>query len=200
MYTPAHFHEDRPEILHALIREFPLATLVMATPSGLEATHIPFLLENGVLRGHVARANPIANAAGTPAIAIFHGPQHYISPAWYESRKSDPRVVPTWNYIAVHVHGPIRTFTGKTRLLQIVADLTEHFESVESGHPNPWSIHDAPLAYIDKLLSAITGIEIPVERLEGKWKVSQNRPAEDRNSVIDALAGHPMAAAIKAAL
>ena len=197
MYTPSHFHEDRPEILHALIREFPLGTLVIATPSGLEATHIPFLLENGVLRGHVARANPISTAADTPAIAIFHGPQHYISPAWYESKKADPRVVPTWNYISVHAHGPIRTFTGKTRLLQIVADLTGHFES---RHPNPWSIHDAPPDYIDKLLDAITGIEIPIERLEGKWKVSQNRPAEDRNSIIEALAGHPMAAAIKAAL
>jgi len=161
MYTPSYFREDRPEILHAFVSEFPLATLVTATTAGLEATHIPFLLENGVLRGHVARANPIANAANTPAIAIFHGPQHYISPAWYESKKTDHRVVPTWNFIAVHAHGPIRTFTDKTRLLQIVADLTAHFEN---RHPNPWSIRDAPREYIDKLLNAITGIEIPVER------------------------------------
>ena len=197
MYTPSHFHEDRPEVLHALIREFPLATLVTTTPTGLTATHIPFLLDNGVLRGHVARANPIASAANAAAIAIFHGPQHYISPAWYASKQADPRVVPTWNYIAVHAHGPIRPFTDKTRLLEIVADLTSHFESQRS---NPWSIHDAPPEYIDKLLNAITGIEIPIERLEGKWKVSQNRPDEDRASVIDSLGDHPMAAAVKAAL
>ncbi len=197
MYTPSHFHEERPEVLRALIEEFPLATLVITTSSGFEATHIPFLLNNGVLRGHVARANPIANASGAAAIAIFQGPQHYISPAWYASKQSDPRVVPTWNYIAVHAHGPIRPFTDKTRLLQIVADLTSHFESQRA---NPWSIDDAPPEYIDKLLNAITGIEIPIERLEGKWKVSQNRPVEDRASVIDALGDHPMAAAVKAAL
>lgn len=196
MYTPPHFHEDRPEVLHALIREFPLAALVTATPAGLEATHIPFLLVDGVLRGHVARANPIANAANAPALAIFQGPQHYISPSWYETKKTDARVVPTWNYIAVHAHGAIRTFTDKDRLLAIVAALTAHFES---GQPAPWSIRDAPPAYIDKLLHAITGIEIPIDRLEGKWKVSQNRPAPDRASVAEALAGHPMAAAIKAA-
>jgi transcriptional regulator len=197
MYTPPHFQEVRPDVLHALIRQFPLATLVTTLPSGFEATHIPFLLENGVLRGHVARANPIADAADMPAIAIFHGPQHYISPAWYESKKSDPRVVPTWNYVAVHAHGPIHTFTDKTRLLQIVADLTSHFEG---QHANPWSINDAPPEYIENLLNAITGVEIPIDRLEGKWKVSQNRPADDRNSVINALAEHPMATAIKAAL
>jgi len=195
MYTPAHFQEDRPEVLHALIRQFPLATLVTATASGFDATHVPFLLEDGVLRGHVARANPIANAAS--ALAIFQGPQHYISPSWYASKEHDPRVVPTWNYIAVHAHGPIRSFTDKTRLFQIVADLTAYFEK---DNPNPWSIQDAPAEYIDKMLNAITGIEIPIERLEGKWKVSQNRLVEDRKSVIDALNDHPMAAAVKAAL
>jgi len=194
MYTPAHFREDRPEVLHALIREFPLGTLVTTTADGLSANHIPFLLEDGVLRGHVARANPVAEG---PALVIFHGPQHYISPSNYATKKSDPRVVPTWNYVAVHAHGSIRTFTDTARLLKIVADLTAHFEGQRT---EPWSIHDAPPEYIDKLLNAITGIEIPIERLEGKSKVSQNRPAADRLSVIEALADHPMSAAVKAAL
>ncbi|MFN0105154.1 MAG: FMN-binding negative transcriptional regulator [Bryobacteraceae bacterium] len=197
MYTPPHFREDRIDVLHSLIGQFPLATLVTTTPAGLEATHIPFLLENGILRGHVARDNPIANAGGAPALAIFQGPQHYISPSWYASKSSDSRVVPTWNYVAVHAHGPIRTFTDKAGLLRIVSDLTLHFESRQAA---PWSIHDAPPEYIDKLLNAITGVEISIERLEGKWKVSQNRPGEDRVSVMEALSGHPMAAAIKAAI
>ena len=195
MYTPAHFQEDRPEVLHALIRQYPLATLVTANDAGMDATHVPFLLENGVLRGHVARANPIAGAA--TALAIFQGPQCYISPRWYASKQTDARVVPTWNYVAVHAHGPMRTFTDRNRLFQVVADLTAHFESAS---PDPWSIHDAPPDYIDKMLNAIIGIEIPIERLEGKWKVSQNRNMTDRLSVIDALNDHPMAAAVKAAL
>jgi transcriptional regulator len=183
MYTPAHFREDRPEVLHALIAQHPLATLVATTPTGLEATHVPLLLENGVLKGHVARANPIANGAPT-AIAIFHGPQHYISPSWYATKKTDPRVVPTWNYITVHVHGPLRTFTAKSDILRIVTALTVH---MESPRPEPWSVADAPPVYIDNLLNAIIGIEIPIERIEGKWKQSQNRPSEDRASVRAAL-------------
>jgi transcriptional regulator len=197
MYTPAQFVEDRAEVLHALIAEFPLATLVVAGPEGLEATHIPLLLEDGVLRGHVARANPLAGFSGRAAVAIFQGPQHYISPGMYASKRSDPRVVPTWNYIAVHAHGAMRTFTDREQLVGIVARLTAR---MECGRTEPWSIEDAPGAYIDKMCNAITGIEIPVARIEGKWKVSQNRPEMDRLSVAEALAGHPMGAAVKAAL
>lgn len=193
MYTPPHFREDDPAVLHAHIRDYPFATLVMTTPAGLEATHLPLLLDNGVLRGHVARANPFAGANGAPALAIFHGPDHYISPSLYATKKDEPRVVPTWNYIAVHAHGAIRTFTEPAALFEVVAALTQKFEG-------PWSIHDAPRDYIDKLCNAITGIEIPIERLEGKWKVSQNRPEADRRSVAEALADHPIGAAVKAAL
>lgn len=197
MYTPPHFREDRPDVLLAFIEQYPLSTLVTTTPAGLEATHIPFLIEDGVLRGHVARANPIADAAGQPALAIFHGPHHYISPSFYASKPADPRVVPTWNYISVHAHGPIRTFSGKARLLELVTALTRR---MEDSRREPWAVADAPPEYIDKLLNAITGIEIPISRLEGKWKVSQNRPAQDRLSVAEALAGHPIGDAVKEAL
>ena len=131
---------------------------------------------------------------GMAAVAIFHGPQHYVSPGFYASKADDPQVVPTWNYIAVHAHGTLRTFTDAGRLRAVVADLTAHFEGQRA---EPWHIDDAPVAYIDKLLGAITGIEIPVARLEGKWKVSQNRPLADRESVAEALADHPMGAAVK---
>ena len=197
MYTPPHFREDRPDVLLAFIEQYPLSTLVTTTPSGLEATHVPFLMENGVLRGHVARANPIADAAGQSALAIFHGPHHYISPSYYATKPGDPRVVPTWNYVAVHAHGLIHTFTDKSRLLDLVTALTSRMEDTR---PEPWAVADAPAEYIDKLLNAITGIEIPIRRLEGKWKVSQNRPAQDRLSVAEALTGHPMADAVKEAL
>jgi len=197
MYTPRHFAEERPEVLNALIAESPLATLVLAAPDGLEATHVPLLLREGVLCGHVARANPIARMDGIRALAIFQGPDRYISPAWYETKKTDARVVPTWNYVAVHAHGVLRTFDDKDRLLEIVTALTERFEA---DRPEPWSVNDAPPEYVGKLLNAITGIEIQVERLEGKWKVSQNRPLEDRHSVAAALDGDPMQKAIREAL
>jgi transcriptional regulator len=197
MYTPPHFREERPEILQACMEQYPLATLVAATPAGLEATHVPLLVRDGVLLGHVARANPLADLDGAPVVAIFQGPEHYISPGWYASKAEDPRVVPTWNYIAVHAHGALRTFRDPDRLLAVVTALTERHEA---PRPEPWKVTDAPAGYIEKLLNAITGIEIPVERLEGKWKVSQNRPAGDRASVAEALAGHPMGAAVKAAL
>ena len=195
MYTPPLFREDRPEVMEALLREFPLATLVVMLGDGMEATHVPLLLRDGVLVGHVARGNRLAGADGMAAIAIFHGPQHYVSPGFYATKASDPRVVPTWNYIAVHVHGTLRTFTEPERLRAVVADLTAHFEGQRA---EPWRIDDAPGEYIDKLLGAITGIEIVLERVEGKWKVSQNRPMADRESVAEALGDHPMGAEVKA--
>jgi transcriptional regulator len=195
MYTPPLFREDRPEVMEALLREYPLATLVVMLGDGMEATHVPLLLRDGVLVGHVARGNPIAGADGVAAIAIFHGPQHYVSPGFYATKAQDPRVVPTWNYIAVHAHGTLRTFTEPSRLRTVVADLTAFFEGQRA---EPWHIDDAPGAYIDKLLGAITGIEIPIVRWEGKWKVSQNRPLADRESVAEALADHPMGVAVKA--
>ncbi len=190
VYTPAHFREDSPEALHALMRRFPLATLIVPTATGLEATHVPMLLEDGVLRGHVARANPLWNAAKGEALAIFQGPQRYISPNFYASKQSDPRVVPTWNYVAVHAYGLLRSFDGAVELRRVVTALTDTFEA-SSEHP--WRVSDAPAEYIDKLLGAIVGIEIPIARIEGKWKLSQNRPIEDRASVRSALSDDEMA-------
>lgn len=197
MYTPPSFREEREEVLHGLLRDHPLATVIVQRPDGLEATHVPLLLQEGTLRGHVAAANPLADADGARTLVIFHGPQHYISPGWYATKQSDPRVVPTWNYIAVHAHGVLRTFRDPERLRATVRELTA---IMESSQEEPWSITDAPGEYIDKMLRAITGIEIVVERLEGKWKLSQNRPEADRHSVAEQLSGHPMGEAIKAAL
>jgi len=190
VYTPAHFREDSPDALHAVMRRFPLATLVVPTAQGLEATHVPMLLEDGVLRGHVARSNPIWHAATGEALAIFQGPQRYISPNFYATKRTDARVVPTWNYVAVHAYGTLRAFESANELLRIVTALTDAFEA-PSEHP--WLVSDAPREYIDKLLGAIIGLEIPIARIEGKWKLSQNRPAEDRASVRTALGDEEMA-------
>lgn len=198
MYTPAHFAECEPEVLNRLVAERPLATLVVITPEGLEATHVPLMAsEDGTrLVGHVARMNPIAAMDGYRALAIFQGPEQYISPNWYASKTHDSRVVPTWNYTAVHIHGVLRTFADPERLLGVVSALTE---KMEAGGPEPWKVSDAPAVYIDKLLNAITGIEIAVDRREGKWKVSQNRPPMDRESVAAALDGTAMAELIRKA-
>lgn len=182
MYTSRHFREERPEVLAAFIRAHPLATLVVAPRGTLEATHVPLLLEDGVLRGHVARANPVWQAAGDKALAIFHGPQTYVSPGWYPTKKSDPRVVPTWNYVAVHAGGILGTVEEPSALLGIVSRLTERFESERA---EPWRVSDAPAEYVERLLSGIVGIEIPIARMEGKWKASQNRPAADRDAVLE---------------
>ncbi len=190
MYTPAHFREDSADALYAVMRRFPLATLIVPTVSGLEATHVPMLLADGVLRGHVARANPIWHAATGEALAIFRGPQRYISPNFYASKRTDSRVVPTWNYVAVHAYGSLRAFDDASELRRVVTALTDTFEA-SSEHP--WRVSDAPADYIDKLLGAIVGIEIPIARMEGKWKLSQNRPVEDRTSVRSALSDDEMA-------
>lgn len=185
MYNPAHFVEIRPEILHAAIRAHPLAALIALTPAGLTANHLPMLLsaDGQTLTGHVARANPLWRDydTATEVLALFTGQQAYISPALYPTKQENPRVVPTWNYIAVHAHGPLRTFDDPDRLLALVTALTtEH----ESPRPNPWHVTDAPADFIAGQLHAIVGIEIPITRLEGKWKMSQNRDPRDRESVL----------------
>jgi transcriptional regulator len=161
--------------------------------SGLIASHVPFMYEPlpdspGILHGHLARAN-IQGQDFRPeveALAIFHGPQAYISPSWYATKRQSGRVVPTWNYAVVHAYGNVEVYTDAVRL-------RKHLESLVAEHeksfPSPWSLHDAPAEFIDELLQGIVGIDMRITRLEGKWKVSQNRPAEDRNGVIEGLAG-----------
>lgn len=191
MYVPAHFEENRIEVLHALINEHPLAAMVTLNSSTLTANHIPMELdreqgEYGLLRGHVARGNPVWRDYSEEhgALAVFQGPQRYITPNWYQTKGENGKVVPTWNYAVVHASGPLRIIEDREWLLALVSRLTDRHES-ES--PMPWKVTDAPADYIDKLLGAIVGIEIPIVKLTGKWKVSQNRSAEDRAQVASSL-------------
>ncbi|MBM4259265.1 MAG: FMN-binding negative transcriptional regulator [Deltaproteobacteria bacterium] len=191
MYLPKHFEEMRVPVLHDLMRTYPLAALVTLTVHGLDANHLPFEIDPeptpfGILRGHIARVNPLWRdlASGTPSLAIFQGPDTYISPSWYPSKKETGKVVPTWNYVVVHAHGPLYFIDDKVWLRQLVDRLTNRYEA---GRSEPWRTTDAPDDYIDKMLGAIVGVEIPITQLTGKWKVSQNRPAEDRQGVVAGL-------------
>jgi len=191
MYLPNHFEETRTEVLHQLMRERPLATLVTLGAAGLDANHIPFEIDAapapyGTLRCHVARANPVwrDHFLDTEALAIFHGPQVYISPSWYETKKQSGEVVPTYNYAVVHAYGRLRILEDRAWLRGLVTRLTERFESASAA---PWQVSDAPADFIDKQLGAIVGIEIAINKLVGKWKASQNRPVADREGVVKGL-------------
>lgn len=191
MYTPRHFEEPDIDVLQALMRSHPLGAWVALVEDGLVVNHIPFLVdatrgEYGTLVGHVARANPIwkSFARGIASVVIFQGPQAYISPSWYPSKQAHGKVVPTWNYAVVHAHGVPSTVEDRTWLRQHVAQLSAVHEA---DRPVPWSVSDAPPEYVGAMLEAIVGIEIPIARLQGKWKTSQNRPLPDRLGVIAGL-------------
>ena len=190
MYTPAHFEETRIDVMHQLMQSHRLATLVHQSANGLEGNHIPLLIDstrgaNGTLVGHVARANPIwREAANQQMLVIFQGPQTYISPSWYVSKKQHGKVVPTWNYAVVHAHGTLRAIDDPEWLRAHVTTMTEKNEHTRA---EPWQVSDAPAGFIDTMVKAIVGIEIDITRLVGKWKVSQNRSAEDRAAVIAGL-------------
>ena len=191
MYTPSHFVEERMDVMHAFIRQHPLATIVSCGPDGPEATHVPVVLQSGagsqgVLRCHFARANRHwETVRSSPAIlAILQGPEHYITPAWYPSKREHGKVVPTWNYVTVHVRGQAKIFDEADELVSHLRALTEQSEQ---GRDAPWSIDDAPKSYLESLCKAIVGIEIEIRSIEGKWKVSQNRPEADRRGVIAGL-------------
>ena len=186
MYVPDHFREDRPDVLHDAVRRIGFATLVT---QGLEANHLPMLLKDGVLRGHVARANPVWKEGGGEALAIFLGPHAYVSPNWYPSKAETGKAVPTWNYLTVQARGSIAWIQDGDWLRAHVTALSDLHEA---GRTAPWAIGDAPAGYIDSLLRAIVGFELIVAKLEGKWKLSQNRDAADRAGVRDGLAqdGH----------
>ncbi|HKX64419.1 MAG TPA: FMN-binding negative transcriptional regulator [Rhizomicrobium sp.] len=173
MYVPDHFREDRPEILHDAVRRIGFATLVT---QGLEANHLPMLLTDSVLRGHVARANPVWQAGAGEALAIFLGPHAYVSPNWYPSKAETGKAVPTWNYITVHARGHINWVQDPDWLCAHVGALSD---ANEAGREQPWKIADAPSSYIDGLVRAIVGFELTISKLEGKYKLSQNRDAAD---------------------
>jgi transcriptional regulator len=189
MYNPPLFKEDRIEVLHDAIRRMGLATLVTQTADGLIASHMPMLLDPepapyGTLIGHLARPNPQAHGAIGEGLAIFRGPDAYITPSWYATKRQNGKVVPTWNYVAIHAYGAVEFFNDPERLRDVVTRLTERHEAERA---QPWAVTDAPPDFIDGMLKGIVGLAIPIARLEGKWKMSQNRPAEDRAGVISGL-------------
>jgi transcriptional regulator len=189
MYLPQAFRESDPETLYQLIEACGLALLVTQGTEGLLANHVPLLLtRNGghaVLHGHLAKANPQWKdlASGASALVVFSGPEAYVSPGFYPSKASDPRVVPTWNYVSVQAQGTPQVFHDPERLYTLVEQLTQRHEAARA---EPWAMGDAPGAYLQHMLKAIVGFSIAVDRLEGKRKLSQNRSAADQQGV----AGH----------
>ncbi|WP_030132488.1 FMN-binding negative transcriptional regulator [Pseudomonas sp. QTF5] len=195
MYTPSNFAIDDLNELHQQILDTRLAVLVTHGEQGLQASHLPLLLNvdqgpNGTLYGHLARANPqwreLQN--GAEALVIFAGADAYVSPGFYPSKAEHGKVVPTWNYIAVHAYGMTEVFTDADRLRNLVSALTDRHES---GRSNPWKVDDAPTDYIDGMLKAIVGFALPIQRLEGKRKLSQNRNAADIAGVREGLVASP---------
>ena len=190
MYTPPAFREDDPATLHQMIREVRLATVVTATAEGILASPLPLFLredegELGVLYGHLAKANPQWQKAPTAeALAIFTGPDAYITPSWYAAKAEHGKVVPTWNYAAVHAYGAIEFFEDEASLHKVVSDLTAIHEGTRAA---PWAVTDAPETFVASQLRGIVGLRISITRLEGKRKMSQNRPESDRAGVVAGL-------------
>jgi transcriptional regulator len=203
LYLPAYFEEKRADVLHGMMRARPLATLVAVCDSGIVANHIPVetLSEpapHGLIRGHIARANPLWRTyrADSEALAIFQGPQAYISPSFYPSKQETGEVVPTWDYAVVHAHGSLRFIQDTEWLRALVTRLTNAHEASRQA---PWKIDDAPPPYIEKMLSMIVGFEFSIAGLTGKWKLSQNHPAANRHGVVAGLRAAAGAEAVEVA-
>lgn len=187
MYLPSHFEENRVDVLHAAIRAQPLGLLITLADAGLQANPIPFLVDAGpspwgTLRGHVARANPLwrETRADADALIVFQGSQAYISPSMYATKAATGKVVPTWNYVTVQARGRLRAIDDAIWVRSLVERLTQTHEATRAV---PWAVSDAPGDYIETMLRAIVGIEIELSALQGKWKVTQNRNAADRQGV-----------------
>jgi transcriptional regulator len=191
VYVPAHFKEDRVDVLHDLMRTTGLATIVSMTPEGMIASHVPLMLDPdpapyGTLIGHFARANPHWRLLdrNVQTLVIFQGPEGYITPSYYAAKKEHGKVVPTWNYAAIHAYGTLEVFDDPERLLGVVTRLTERHETPRA---QPWAVSDAQDDFVQGMLRGIVGIALPITRLEGKLKMSQNRPAADQTGVIEGL-------------
>lgn len=187
MYLPKHFEQQDLASLTALLKAYPLGTLVTQQDSALEANHIPFILEGdlvvgGKLIGHVAKGNPVwkSDASQHESLVIFQGPEAYISPNWYPSKQVHHQVVPTYNYAVVHVYGTLSVTHDEMIKRQIVTELTQVMEQTRQS---TWQVSDAPSDYLEKMLAAIVGIELTITRVQAKWKVSQNRDVADRGGV-----------------
>jgi transcriptional regulator len=199
MYQPPHFQETRQDVLHGLIRAHPLGLLISNGAEGPVANAIPFLLDapsllnaegppNGRLRAHLARANPqwrlLADSPASPVLVVFQGTDAYVTPSWYETKRETGKVVPTWNYAIVQVRGSVRVIEDQDWLAQQISDLTV---SQEGAREAPWAVTDAPATFIQSQIKGIVGLEIEITDMQGKWKVSQNRPIADRSGVADGL-------------
>jgi len=205
LYLPAHFKETDIRSMQRLIDDFPFGTLVTAGTSGIAANHLPFELDAGAgalgtLRCHVARDNDVwseALAGASQALAIFQGPSAYISPNWYPTKRESHRVVPTYNYAVVHAHGRIEVRDDEKWLRGLLGRLTRRFEA---NQPKPWKMADAPADFLSEQVKRIVGVEITLDRIEGKSKMSQNRSEADRRGVVEALdaMGSPSALAVAA--
>jgi transcriptional regulator len=192
MYVPEHFKEDRLPVLHEAMQKIGFATLVTLGADGIEATHLPMLIEPdpqpfGTLCGHMARANPQWQRvdAGIEALAMFLGPNCYVTPSWYPEKQDTGKVVPTWNYLAVHAYGPITFFHDPDETRAHLGKLTAAHESMRSA---PWAVTDGPADYIDRMVAGVVAFRLRIARLEGKWKMSQNRPERDQAGVRAGLA------------
>ena len=209
MYQPEHFREERLEVQHALIRAHPLGLLISSGAEGLSANPVPFLLHDadataplGTLRAHVARANPqwrdfVEGTGSGEALIVFQGADTYVTPSWYATKRETGKVVPTWNYAIVQVRGRPRVVEDDAWLARQIEALTAVHEG---GRPAPWAVSDAPARYVEMQRRGIVGLEIAIDRIQGKWKVSQNRPEADRRGVADGLAATGEAGAAMAAL
>jgi len=191
VHIPKQFEEVRVNVMYELIRAYPLATLVTHSSIGLNANHIPLHLSEspspyGALRGHIARANPLLGeiADGIETLAIFHGPDSYITPSWYATKKETGKVVPTWNYAVVHAYGFLRVVDNASWLRAQLEALTDHNEAF---FPEPWAVSDAPPEYVEKIMAAIVGVEMVITKLLGKWKASQNQSTQNQMGVVSGL-------------
>jgi transcriptional regulator len=193
MYVPAYFAASSADVAELLDGSH-VVDLISPTAAGLVATPLPMLRDGDSLLGHVARNNPHWQGPFTgESMVIAHGPEAYISPSWYATKREHGRVVPTWNYLIAHVYGELVVHDDVSWLRDLVTRLTERHEA---GRPHPWAVTDAPAAYVAGQLRAIVGVELRISRIEAKAKLSQNRPPADRAGVIAGLDGHPMAAHI----
>lgn len=191
MYVPKHFAEERIDVLHRTMRDIAVATIVSNGPGGLIASHVPIELDDeptphGTVFCHFAKSNPHASAiaGGGEVLLIFQGPQGYITPSWYPTKRETGKVVPTWNYVAIHAYGEAAVYDDPARLRRHLAALTAHNEA---AFAEPWGLDDAPDEFIAGMVRGILGVEIRLERIEGKWKMSQNRGEADRAGVVDGL-------------
>ena len=191
MYQPPHFKDEDLARQHGLIRSHPFGLLVTAGAGGLQANGIPFVLDpdasaRGTLRGHLARPNPQWRDCldGCPAVVVFQGPEHYVTPSWYATKRETEKVVPTWNYVMVQARGTARAIEDGGWLHAQIRALTD---MMEGNRPTPWAVDDAPESFVAGQVRGIVGIEIVIDALDGKWKASQNRPEADREGVADGL-------------